>query len=190
MSKDKKHHHKAEDDNQCNPFCEEEKAQEAAQEEARCCEAEEKLKAEIDDLNNRYLRLAADFDNYRKRQAQEKQDLLEYGAAETLTKIITAIDTIERAQEQIEKIEDVNIIKESYNVVIKQLMDILQKCGLEKIETQGQKFDPNFHEAVAQTPTNEYEDQTIISQAQTGYKMKDRVLRPSMVIVAVSEGNN
>ncbi len=181
MSKDKKHHNKTEENNLCNPFCEEEIQQHQ--------NLEDKLKAEIDDLNNKYLRLAADFDNYRKRQAQERDSLLQYGAQETLTKLITAVDTIERAQEQVEKIDDINVVKESYNVAINQLMDILQKCGLEKIETQGQKFDPNFHEALAQTPTNEYEDHTIISQLQAGYKMGDRVLRPSMVNVAVSEGN-
>jgi molecular chaperone GrpE len=114
MSKDKKHHHKEEENNQCNPFCEEEKMQEGTQSENQQGEnLEEKLKSEIDDLNNKYLRLAADFDNYRKRQAQERENLLQYGAQETLTKLITAIDTIERAQEQAEKTDDINVVKES-----------------------------------------------------------------------------
>ncbi|MBE7706780.1 MAG: nucleotide exchange factor GrpE [Cyanobacteria bacterium SIG30] len=148
---------------------------------------EEKLQKEKDELNNKYLRLAADFDNYRKRQALERENLLQYGAGETLTKLIDVLDTFERAEESVEKFDDCKTVKESYNVAIKQFKDTLTKCGLEKIDTKNQKFDPNFHEAVSQTPTNDVEEGTIIAEMRTGYKLKDRVLRPSMVSVAVSE---
>lgn len=147
----------------------------------------EGLKAELADLNNKYLRLAADFDNYRKRQAQERESLLKYGAAETMTKLLVVLDTFERAKEQLKEIEDCKSVKDGYEVVFKQLVDVLKKAGLEKIEAQGAEFDPNLHEAVAKTPTTEYPDNTVILEMQAGYKLGDRVLRPALVNVAQNE---
>lgn len=157
----------------------------AAEEE--CVDVISDMKEELDKINNQYIRLAADFDNYRKRQMQERESLLKYGAEEALKKMIEALDNIDRASASIEKIEDVNTVKDSYNMVFKQIFDVLNKMGLEVIETQGKEFDPNFHEAVMQTPTNEYPENTIIAELQKGYKLADKVLRPSLVNVAVSE---
>ena len=137
----------------------------------------EKLRAELADLNNKYIRMAADFDNYRKRQAQERESLLKYGAAETMTKLLAVLDTFERAKESLKDIDDAKSVKESYEVAFKQLLDTLKKAGLETIDALGAEFDPNLHEAIAQTPTNEHPDNTVISQMQTGYKLGDRVLR-------------
>lgn len=148
---------------------------------------EENLKKEIEDINNKYIRLAADFDNYRKRQAQERESLIKYGAEETLKKIIPVLDTFSRAKDSIEKIEDIKVVKDSYEVCIKQLNDVLDKIGLKKIEAQGKEFDPNIMEAVMQTPTKDYEANTVIAELQTGYKLHDRVLRPTMVNVATEE---
>lgn len=147
----------------------------------------EKLKAELADLNNKYIRMAADFDNYRKRQAQERESLLKYGAAETMTKLLAVLDTFERAKESLKDIDDAKSVKESYEVAFKQLLDTLKKSGLETIDALGAEFDPNLHEAIAQTPTNEHPDNTVISQMQTGYKLGDRVLRPALVNVALNE---
>ncbi len=147
----------------------------------------EKLKAELDDLNNKYLRMAADFDNYRKRQMQERESLLKYGAADTMTKLLAVLDTFERAQESLKDVEDVQSVKEGYEVAFKQLMDTLKKAGLETIDALGAEFDPNLHEAIAQTSTNEHPDNTVISQMQKGYKLADRVLRPALVNVALNE---
>lgn len=164
--------------------CEEtETAQESEAQEDEC----EKLRAELNDLNNKYLRMAADFDNYRKRQMQERESLLKYGAADTMTKLLAVLDTFERARESLKDVEDVNSVKESYEVAFKQLIDTLKKAGLETIDALGAEFDPNLHEAIAQTPTNEHPDNTIISQMQTGYKLGDRVLRPALVNVALNE---
>ena len=147
----------------------------------------EKLRAELADLNNKYIRMAADFDNYRKRQAQERESLLKYGAAETMTKLLAVLDTFERAKEALKDIDDAKSVKESYEVAFKQLLDTLKKAGLETIDALGAEFDPNLHEAIAQTPTNEHPDNTVISQMQTGYKLGDRVLRPALVNVALNE---
>ena len=146
-----------------------------------------KLQEEYDKLNNQYIRLAADFDNYRKRQAQERESLLKYGAEDTLKKLIEVLDNFDRGEKAIQDIEDCEKVKESFNLVYKQLKDALGKVGLETIDCVGQEFDPNFHEAVMQTPTSEHPEHTIIAELQKGYKLGDRVLRPALVNVATAE---
>lgn len=150
-------------------------------------EAENKLQQDFDNLNNQYLRLAADFDNYRKRQAQERESLLKYGAEESLKKLIEVLDNFDRAKGSIDSSEDVEQVKESFNVLYKQMFENLSKLGLEVINTQGQEFDPNFHEAVMQTPTSEHAENHVIMELQKGYKLGDKVLRPSLVNVATGE---
>lgn len=154
---------------------------------AECENAITSLKEEIDKINNQYLRLAADFDNYRKRQMQERESLLKYGAEEALKKMIEALDNIDRAKQSVENVDDINTVKESYDMVFKQIFDVLSKMGLEVIDTKDKEFDPNLHEAVMQTPTNDVEENKIISELQKGYKLGDKVLRPAMVNVAVSQ---
>ena len=173
---------------QNNPFAKDDSTlQQDVSNDEECEDAISSLKEEIDKINNQYIRLAADFDNYRKRQMQERESLLKYGAEETLKKMIEALDNIDRAKASVENIDDVNTVKDSYNLVFKQIYDVLGKMGLETIETQGKEFDPNFHEAVMQTPTSEYPENTIIAELQKGYKLGDKVLRPSLVNVAVAE---
>ena len=146
----------------------------------------EKIKKDYEVLNNQYLRLAADFDNYRKRQAQEREGLINYGKIEALTKLIEVLDNFDRAQNALKDTEDVNHVKEAFNVLHKQIVDSLEKIGLSKIETVGLEFDPNVHEAVMQTPSQDYPDQTIIAEMQKGYKLGDKVLRPALVNVATN----
>jgi len=146
-----------------------------------------KLQEDYDKLNNQYIRLAADFDNFRKRQAQERESLLKYGAEDTLKKLIEVLDNFDRGEKAIADVEDCEKVKESFTLVHKQLTDALAKVGLEVIECVGQEFDPNFHEAVMQTPTNEHPEHSIIAELQKGYKLGDRVLRPALVNVATAE---
>ena len=145
------------------------------------------LQEKYDTLNSQYIRLAADFDNYRKRQAQERESLLKYGAENTLKKIIEVLDNFERGEKANESVDDCDKLRESFSLVYKQLVDVLTKAGLEPIEAEGKEFDPNFHEAVMQTPTSEYPEHTIIAVLQKGYKLEDRVLRPALVNVATAE---
>lgn len=147
----------------------------------------EKLRAELADLNNKYIRMAADFDNYRKRQAQERESLLKYGAADTLTKILVVLDSFERAKKSLDELDDIQGVREGYEVVFKQLIDVLKKVGLEEIEAVGREFDPNLHEAIARVPSEEHPDNTVVAQMQTGYKLGDRVLRPALVSVSHNE---
>ncbi|EKE03006.1 MAG: Protein grpE [uncultured bacterium] len=148
---------------------------------------ENTIQAEMETLKNQYLRLAADFDNYRKRHAQERESLLKYGAEDTLKKLLPVIDTLERAQKSISEIDDPEKLKENFNVVQKQFMDSLEKAGLQKIEAVGKEFDPTYHEAVMQTPNNDVPDHTVIAELQTGYKLEDRIIRPALVNVAVNQ---
>ena len=145
----------------------------------------EKIKADFDNLNNQYLRLAADFDNYRKRQASEREALLKYGAQECMKKVIELVDNFDRAIKAVETIDNVDQMKETFFVLHKQLLESMTKLGLEQIKCVGEKFDPNLHEAVMQTQTEDVEEDTVVTELQKGYKLGDKVLRPSMVAVAV-----
>jgi len=167
-----------------NPFTENEE-----------CECENKdnenlektIECEFETLQNQYLRLAADFDNYRKRQAQEREALLKYGAEDTLKKLLPILDTFERAQKSFSDMDDPEKIKENFDVLKKQFVEALEKVGLQKIDTIGKEFDPNFHEAAMQTPTNDHPDHTVIVELQSGYKLGERVIRPALVNVAVNQ---
>jgi len=146
-----------------------------------------KLQEEYDKLNQQYIRLAADFDNYRKRQAQERESLIKFGTENALKQMLEVLDNFERGQKALEKVEDCEKVKESFNLVHKQVCEILTKMGLEEIKAIGEDFDPNFHEAVMQTPTSEHKEHTVIAELQKGYKMGDKVLRPTLVNVATAE---
>ena len=145
------------------------------------------LQEKYDQLNNQYIRLAADFENYRKRHEQERENLLKYGAESTLKKMIEVLDNFERGLKAIETVEDCDKVKECYNLAYKNFTDVLTKAGLETIKAEGEMFDPNYHEAVMQTPTSEKEENTIIAELQKGYKLGDKVLRPALVNVATAE---
>lgn len=189
-----KHKHRKEHEHDKNPFAEKETEDMKMQ---RCEDAEQEptlqpsnpptLQEDFDNLNNQYIRLAADFDNYRKRQAQERETLISYGAQDAMKKLIEVLDNFDRAKQAIEGTEDINQIKESFNVLYNQMFDNLSKLGLEVIEAQGQEFNPNFHEAVMQTPTNEHPENHVIMELQKGYRLGDKVLRPTLVNVATNE---
>ena len=145
------------------------------------------LQQKYDTLNQQYLRLAADFENYRKRQEHEREDLLKFGTENALKKMLEVLDNFERGKKALEKVEDYAKVKESFDLVHKQTVETLKKLGLEEIETEGKEFDPNFHDAVMQTPTSEHPEHTVINELQKGYKMGDKILRPALVNVATSQ---
>ena len=147
----------------------------------------DKLKDDYEALNAQYMRLAADFENFRKRNDAEREALLRYGTENALTKMIEVIDNFERAQKSLENVEDIKKYKESIELLHKQVVDTLSKMGMEPINAQGQTFDPHFHDAVMQTPTSEYPEHTVIAELQKGYKLGDKILRPSLVNVATAE---
>lgn len=181
-----------------NPFQEEEIKENEnieevqAEESAETAEVEQTkekddFEAKYEDLNNKYLRLAADFDNFRKRTIQEKEELSKYAACEVLKKLTSVLDTFDRASEHLKEIDNCQTVKESYEVAVKQLIETLKKCGMEEIDAMGKAFDPNEHEAITQVPTSEFEPDTVAFVAQKGYKMRDRIIRPALVGVAKKE---
>lgn len=186
-----KHKHKKEEEASKNPFTQEEQVMGESQQEGKEQEsvenAENKLQQDFDNLNNQYIRLAADFDNYRKRQAQERAGLIAYGAQDAMKKLIEVLDNFDRAKQSIDNCDDIAQVKESFNVLYNQMFDNLTKLGLEIIPAQGEEFNPNFHEAVMQTPTSEHPENHVIMELQKGYKLGDKVLRPALVNVATNE---
>lgn len=143
-------------------------------------------KEKYEALNNQYIRLAADFDNFRKRTEAQKTELINMGLENALIKMIEVLDNFDRAKKAMEGINDCEAALKGFDVLYNQVFENLKKLGLEIINTKNEKFDPNFHEAVMQTPNNEVEDQTILNELQKGYKFKDKVLRPTLVNVAVN----
>jgi len=146
-----------------------------------------KLQEEYDKLNQQYIRLAADFENYRKRQAQERESLIKFGTENALKNLLEVLDNFERAQKALEGVDDCEKVKESFVLIHKQVFETLSKLGLEEIKAVGEEFDPNFHEAVMQTPTKEHKENSVINELQKGYKIGDKVLRPTLVNVATAE---
>lgn len=145
------------------------------------------LQKKYNQLNDQYIRLAADFDNYRKRQAQERESLLKYGAEKTVSQLLEVLDNFDRGLKAIETVENCEKLKECYNLAYKNFNDALIKIGLETIKAIGEEFDPNMHEAVMQTPTSEHPENVIIAELQKGYMLGEKVLRPTLVNVATAE---
>ncbi len=141
---------------------------------------------EYQELNNRYLRLAADFENFRKRQAQEREHLFKYGAQATLENLLPVLDNLERAQQSLSETSDPKMLYKSFEMLSQQLLDNLKDMGLTKMSPKGEPFDPERHEAISQVENGDVPDQSIIEVYQDGYILHDRVIRPARVVVAVA----
>ncbi|MCI8647184.1 MAG: nucleotide exchange factor GrpE [Firmicutes bacterium] len=134
-----------------------------------------------EDESSRYMRLMADFQNYKKRVEKEKSDIYSYANEKLATELLTVLDNFERALEH--EGEDKSF-KEGMEMIFKQLFDVLEKAGLKEIPALGEEFDPNFHNAVMNEDTDEYESGTVSGVMQKGYTLNGKVIRPSMVRVA------
>ncbi|HOO11588.1 MAG TPA: nucleotide exchange factor GrpE [Bacillota bacterium] len=148
----------------------------------------EDLRKKNEEYYDRLLRLQADFDNYRKRTAREREEAYDYIAAEIVLDFLGVLDNMERAAESAAAGcgEGAGAsLKEGIDMVVKQFRDILAKYHVEEIPTEGVKFDPNFHHAVMKVEDSGKEEGTILEVFQKGYKIKSRVLRPSFVKVAL-----
>lgn len=148
--------------------------------EAEKKEAKEVEKAPEEDADTRYLRLMADFQNYKKRVEKEKSDLYSYANEKIVTGLLDVLDNFERALAQ-EEIGDG--FKEGMEMIFKQLSGELEKSGLAEIAALGEDFDPNFHNAVMTEETEEYESGKVSGVMQKGYTLNGKVIRPSMVKV-------
>jgi molecular chaperone GrpE len=141
-----------------------------------------KTTQEYKELEDKYLRLAAEFDNYKKRMAREYSRVLETAADDFIRQLLEVVDDLERALAHNES--DSDSLKQGMTLIYNKLLDLLKKRNLTPINSVGQPFDHNYHDAVMQLDSEDKEDGTIIEEIQKGYIMNNRVLRPARVIVA------
>ena len=145
----------------------------------------ESLKAQLEERTSQYMRIAADFDNFRKRTQKEKEDSEQQVKRNTITELLQVVDNFERARSQIKPQTDAEqSIHKSYQSVYKQLVDSLKRLGVSAMRPEGKEFDPNLHEAVMRQPSNEHPEGTVLEELVRGYFLGDRVLRHAMVKVA------
>ena len=162
----------------------EDTAEENAQEELSVEEQLQKAQEEIQHLKDNHLRQLAEFDNYRKRTLKEKADLILNGGEKVITALLPILDDLARAQENIEKNQDYNTLKEGVDLIVKKLYKVLGEQGLSVIEAEGQPFDTDYFEAVALVPVeDDAQKGKIIDCVQTGYKLNDKVIRHAKVVV-------
>jgi len=143
----------------------------------------QQLKQDVQENEEKYLRLYAEFENYKRRIQKENQTMKAYKAQDVLNDILPTIDNIERALQIEGENEQFLSLKKGVEMIHESLLNALKENGLEVIETEGQQFDPNVHQAVVQDDNPDFESDQITQELQRGYKLKERVLRPSMVKV-------
>lgn len=145
----------------------------------------DQLKAQLEERTSQYMRIAADFDNFRKRSQKEKEELDQQVKCNTLGALLPVVDNFERAQAQIKaQTEQEKNIHKSYQSIYKQMVTALKGLGVSPMRPKGQEFNPNLHEAAIQEPTNEYPEGTVIDELIPGYFLGDRILRHAVVKVA------
>lgn len=142
--------------------------------------------AEVQEKHDRWLRAQAEYENYRKRAAREKADLLKFGNERLMKELLPILDNFERSLEHAQNAQNVESIMQGIELIHKALLTTLEKFGLQEISAKGEKFDPGKHEATARFETAEYPEGTVVEQFQKGYYVHDRLLRPAMVAVAAS----
>jgi molecular chaperone GrpE len=147
--------------------------------------------AELAELKDRYLRLAAEFDNFRRRNLKERQDLHNYANESLVKELLPAVDNLERAvvhgRKEEQRADSENLLQ-GVELTYRSLVQILGRFGVVEIEAEGKPFDPQVHEAVRRVATSEYAPGTVVEVYQKGYLLKDRLLRPAMVAVAGDQG--
>lgn len=141
--------------------------------------------ATIEEQKDKYLRLSAEFDNYRKRTLKEKAELIKNGAEKTMIAILPVLDDFERALKNMEASEEAQAMKEGVELIFSKFQKALTQEGLQKIETEGKEFDTDFHEAIALIPApSEDLKGKILDCVQTGYMLNEKVIRHAKVAVA------
>ncbi|MEA5502704.1 nucleotide exchange factor GrpE [Halotia wernerae UHCC 0503] len=145
----------------------------------------ESLKTQLEERSTQYMRIAADFENYRKRTQKEKEELDAQVKRNTIMELLPIVDNFERARSHLKpQSEGEMTMHKSYQGVYKQLVDCLKRIGVSPMRPEGQEFDPNLHEAVMREPTDEHPEGTVLEELVRGYYLGDRVLRHAMVKVA------
>lgn len=143
----------------------------------------EKLKQQIDDLNDKYLRQAAEFDNFRRRNAKEWVDFRQTAGKEVITDLLDVLDDSERAQKQLETTDDISQIKEGVQLVFNKLRNTLYSKGLKPMETVGKEFNPDTEEAITQVDAGKDMKGKVVAEIQKGYYLNDKIIRFAKVVV-------
>ena len=145
----------------------------------------EAANATIEEQNDKYLRLSAEFDNYRKRTLKEKAELIKNGGEKAISAILPILDDLERALQNMQKADDVKAMYEGIDLIYQKFLKGLSQEGLQKMEPVGEVFDTDYHEAVALVPApSEDQKGKVLDCVQTGYKLNDKVIRHAKVVVA------
>ena len=149
----------------------------------------EQLEKEHQTLKNQYVRIAADFDNFRKRQSRDQDDLKVQLICKSLSAILPIVDNFERARQQLKpESEEAQTLHRSYQGLYKQLVEVLKQQGVAPMRVLGQQFDPNLHEAVLREPSEKENEDIIIEELQRGYHLDGKVLRHALVKVSMGPG--
>jgi len=144
----------------------------------------EKLKLQADEHHQRLLRAQADFDNFRSRTRQEKEEFAKYASLKVVEQLLPVVDNFERALAAGKDSNDYDALIKGVDMIFRQLDQVLAAEGLTRMETVGQPFNPEFHQAVMQVESDEHEEGIVVEELQKGYLLKDKVLRPAMVKVS------
>ena len=143
--------------------------------------------AQIDELNDRLLRLTAEYDNFRKRSQREKNESRQFANQHLLEKQLPVLDNFEMALAAAENADPA--IRDGVQMIYDQFLSVLKDAGVEEIDAGGELFDPNIHEAISQKETTEVDEGIVVQQVQRGYKLNDRLVRPARVVVAKAPGS-
>ena len=147
------------------------------------------LRSENESLRGQYMRIAADFDNFRKRQSRDKEDQRLHITCTTLTEILPVVDNFDRARQQLNpQSEEAQNLHRSYQNLYKQLVDVFKQLGVSPMRVEGEPFDPSLHEAVLREPSEEFPEDVVIEELQRGYHLDGRVLRHALVKVSMGPG--
>ena len=147
------------------------------------------LRAEHDTVRSQYMRIAADFDNFRKRQSRDKEDQRLHITCTTLTEILPVVDNFDRARQQLNpQSEEAQSLHRSYQNLYKQLVDVFKQLGVSPMRVEGEPFDPSLHEAVLREPSEQHPEDVVIEELQRGYHLDGRVLRHALVKVSMGPG--
>ncbi len=147
-------------------------------------EEREKLVAEIAELKDKHIRQLAEFENFRRRQAKERMELVQTAGKDIIVSLLVALDDVDRAEKQLETTTDINVAKEGISLVFTKLRSIMQQKGLRKMEALNQEFNPDMHEAITEMPAPS-EDMVgkVMADVESGYYLNDKLIRHAKVVV-------
>ncbi|QHW34944.1 nucleotide exchange factor GrpE [Paenibacillus rhizovicinus] len=155
-------------------------ASEGTEEDGRIAE----LTRQADENQQRYLRVQADFDNFRRRTMKEREELAQYASMKLIGQLLPVVDNFGRAVEAAKAGGDVESFSKGVDMIFRQLEGVLDAEGLKPMEAVGQPFNPDFHQAIMTVESDEYEEGIVVEEVQKGFMLKDKVLRPAMVKVS------